>query len=454
MVTREGFDTVVDNAFAGLGFPAEASKFVYPLNMFLPSSDLSPIRRNIQKVIDGLTKWEPKVKKKGVVVPPMITVAGNDYAEALSKMNLLFLRNLWSDGLPLMPATGERVNWILSGTDFPREKVIGKILPKGRIATMEVIATAAAMAGCRPEYMPVLIAAMEGILDPQVYHQHMNTTTGNAYPAVIVNGPIARQVRLNSGYGCLGPSSVYPAGASIGRAIRLLLMDVGGAIPGAGTMAIHGGPARYTGLVFAEDEAGLPKDWKPLNVERGFPPNSNTVTVLAVSGTTEIWEGAALDEVEAKFSLDNFAGVMSVPYGGYFGPVYNPEGAPGILLIARAAAQGFSNLGWTKEKIKTYLWENSKLPESEWLKDRLLGKTGWVRRESPVKDYVKYPMPITVAPENFMIAVAGGEQSGHSYWLQVHGGTIGPTTKQIQVPANWGKLLQKAEEDLGSLPTF
>jgi hypothetical protein len=231
-------------------------------------------------------------------------------------------------------------------------------------------------------------------------------------------------------------------------------MDVGGAIPGSGAMSIYGGPARYTGLVFAEDEAGLPQDWKPFNVERGFPPGSNTVTVLAASGTVEVWEGAALDEKEARLSLDNFAGVMSVPYGAYFGPVFNPDGAPGILLIGRSAAQGFSNLGWSKEKIRTYLWENAKLPESEWLKEKLYGKTGWVRRGLPVKDYVKYPMPITVGPKNFMIVVAGGEQSGHSYWIQVHGGTFGPATKEIKIPKNWGKLLQKAEEDLGPPSAF
>jgi len=445
---------VVNNAFAGLGFPAEASKFVFPLNMFLPGSDLSPIQKNIERVIYGLTKWEPNTKTKGVVVPPMITVTGKDYEESVSTMNLLFLKNLWSDGLPILPATKERVDWLLAGTDFPRDKVIGKILPRGGIATVEVIATAAAMAGCRPEYMPVLIAAVEAILDRPVYHQHMNTSTGNGYPAVVVNGPLAKQIRLNSGYGCLAPSSVYPAGASIGRAIRFLLMDVGGAIPGAGTMSIYGGPARYTGLVFAEDEAGLPKDWKPLNVQRGFPQGSNTVTVLAASGTIEVWEGAALDEREAMLSLGNFAGVMSVPYGAYFGPVYNPDGAPGILLMGRAAAQGFSNLGWSKEKVQTYLWENARLPESEWLKEKLLGKTGWVRRELPVRDYVKYPMPIAVGPKNFMVVVAGGEQSGHSYWIQVHGGTFGPATKEIKIPKNLGKLLQKAEEDLGPPPAF
>lgn len=451
MVTRQGFNVVVDNAFAGLGFSAEAAKHSFPMKMFLPGSDLSPIEKDIDKIILGLTEWKPKKTKKVVVVPAPLTVEGRDYQEAVDKLNFLFLRNLWSDGLPIVPPTEERVSRLLAGTDTPRDKIVGRILPRGGFATVESIATAAAMAGCRPEYMPVLIAAIEAILDPLVYHQHMQSTTGNAHPAVIVNGPVARQIRLNSGYGCLAPSSVYPAGASIGRAIRLLLMNVGGAIPGTGSMSIHGGPARYTGLVFAEDEAGLPAQWQPLNVERGFARGANTVTVLATSGATEIWEGAALDEREALHTLYDFAGCMGVPYGGYFGATFNPEGVPGIALIARTTAQGFANLGWSKEQVRRYLWENSKLPDSEWLR-KMIEHFG--RSSSFLRDHVRYPMPITTAPEKIMIVVAGGEQSGHSYWLQVHGGTFGPATRPIMLPSNWERLLSEAEEDLGPLPAY
>ena len=224
------------------------------------------------------------------------------------------------------------------------------------------------MAGGRPEYLPVLIAAVEAILDPLVYHQHMQTTTGSCHPAVVVNGPIAKQIRLNSGYGCLGPSPIYPAGGPLGRALRLLLMNMGGAVPGKGSMSLYGGPGRYTGLIFAEDEECLPSDWKRLNVERGFAPGTNTVTVLACAGTTEVWRGAAQEETEALKTITNFADTMRVPCGGYFGQVYSPDGAPGILLIGNVAAEGFSKLGWSKEKVKELLWENSKFPDTAWLK--------------------------------------------------------------------------------------
>jgi hypothetical protein len=448
VVTRRGFESVVNNAFAGLGFSADAAKHAFPMKMFLPGGDLSPIEKNLDAIIDGLTRWQPAEVATSAGAS-RLTVEASGYADAARKLNLLFLANRWSDGLPILPPTDEAVQEMLTGTDLSAETVLGKILPRGGVANIEAVAVAAAMAGCRPEYMPVLIASLEAILDPVVDHQHMQSTTGSTHPAAIVNGPVARQIRLNCGYGCLGPSSAYPAGASIGRAIRFLLMNLGGAIPGSGSMSLYGGPGRYTGLVFAEDEQNLPPDWKPLAVERGFPAGTNAVTVIATTGNTSIWEGAALSEKEALYTLFDISGVMRVPYAGYFNHAFNPKGAPGILLVGRATAEGFSNLGWSKDKVKNYLWENTTLADSDWLR-KILAQ--FARRGMYVKDHVRFPMPIALGPENFIIVVAGGEQSGHSYWLQVHGGTFGPASKEIVLPKNWNNLLEKAEEELGPLP--
>lgn len=272
MVVRTGFTQVVGNAFAGLGFPAEAPiVYEFPMEMFLPDSDLTPIKEHITKIVDALITWQPKVKTKGVFHPPMVNIQGNDYQEAITTMNNLFLKYLWSDGLPLLPATEDRVAWILTGTDLPRDTVIGKITPRGGIATVQDLAVSLAMSGGRPEYLPVLIATVEAISQPEWGLERMNATTSSIYPAVIVNGPIARQIRLNASYGCLGPDPLHPSGGPIGRALRLILQNMGGALPGSGTMAIYGA-MRYTNAVFAEDEAGLPSGWKPLSVKRGFAP--------------------------------------------------------------------------------------------------------------------------------------------------------------------------------------
>ena len=458
VVTRKGFSQVVANAYAGFGFPPEApSIYEFPLEMFLPGSDLTPIKENIDKIVYGLTKWDPKTKQKGVIEPGVnIKVAGKNYRDAEDNMNKLFIKNLWADGLPLLPATEERVEWILTGTGLSPSAVVGegKVLPRGGIATVKQLAISLAMAGGRPEYMPVLIAAIEAILKPPLRHQHWQPTTASTYPAFIVDGPVAKQIRLNSGYGCLGPDPQHPAGATIGRAVRLIQMNLGGALPGIGTMAIYGGANRYTNIVFAEDEAGLPQGWKPLSVERGYAPGKNVVTVHAVEGTINI-DGASTTTPEvASTTLSRLAGFISVPSDRYWSYGRQPDYPIGIALIGRGTAKGLADLGWTKEKVKSFLWENTKIPWSmvqkmgtpsdveQWIKD---SKGTLVRGE---------PWPVTVDPKNFMIVVAGGEQSGHTYWIQGGNGPIAATDAEIKLPTNWNNLLKQAEADLGPASAF
>jgi len=444
-VTREGFSQVVANAFAGLGYPAEAPQVIYPVGMFIPGSNLSPIEEKMDELIAGLTKWEPQLKGKGVVSPPKLRVEGKDYEEALANTNKLFLRNMWSDGLPLIPPTEGRVSWMLTGTGLPRDKIVARILPRGGIATVETIAVNLVLAGGRPEYLPVLIAAVEAIGKPQSAHHRMNSTTCSVFPAVIVNGPIAEQIRLGSGYGCLGPDPLHPAGAGIGRALRLLLLGAGGALPGTGTMAIFGGPARYTNIVFAEDEASLPADWKSLGVEQGFSLGSNTVTTYAVASTTNILGAEAGDKESALGTLNRAAGVMGIPSQNYWLEPYNPEGAAGILLMASGTVQGLSRLGWSKEEVKSYLWENSKVPLSK------IGPNIHPRARMKV---TQDPIPISMSPKGIKIVVAGGLQSGHMMWLQVGCCPEQVTSAEIKLPANWEELLRKAEEDLGPAQRF
>ena len=272
-----------------MGLSHDASLFEFPSPMFVPGSDLTPLEENVEQIIYGLTQWEPTVKKRGSEeAPKKVAIEGKDDSDAVTKMNTLFLRNSWGDGLPLLPATEERVNWLLTGTDLPRDTVIGKIMPSGRTATVESLAVCLAMTGGRPEYMPVVIAACRAMIDPRFRHQLMQATTCSVNIAAIVNGPISRQIRLNAGYGCLGPNPRYPAGGCIGRALRLIQQNIGQAIPEFGTMSNFGGSAKWANVVFAEDEGGLPEGWEPLSVERGFSKDSNVITIHAVATATNI----------------------------------------------------------------------------------------------------------------------------------------------------------------------
>lgn len=418
--------------------------------MFLPESDLTPVKESLDKIIDGLTGGREKASKAAVTrEAQIIAVEGAGYEDAVSRMELLFQRKLWSDGLPVKPPTAERVNWILAGTSRSRDQVVGKIMPRGGAATVEAIAVNLAMAGGRPEYLPFLIAAMEAILQPGSRHQSWNSTTCSTFPAVVVNGPAAGRIRLNSGYGCLGPNPLKPAGGCIGRAIRLLLQNVGGAVPQAGTMAIYGSPARYANVFFAEDEEGLPPGWEPLSVERGFASDSNVVTVLPVCSASNLVGTETGTADQALSGLDRFAGFMGVPNGNYYS-LGAYDGAPGIGLMGRGTAEGLAGFGWSKRKVKEYLWENSKIPKFklrglDWMKPEL------AQHRLTREDLRMDPMPITRKPENIIIVVAGGAQSGHGFWMHVGCCTNGPTSSEVQLPANWNDLIQAAEMDLGPM---
>ena len=203
------------NAISGLGLAPDAAMITFPIDMFLPGSDISGIEARKNEFYDALTGWQSSRTKAAAV--PMLKVQGETYEDALQKANHLAITNLWGDGLPLWPATRERVNRILRGTPLPRAHVIGKFPPRGGITTVETCAISLAMAGGRPEYLPVLIAAVEAFLHPESNAEQLQAASGSAYPVVIVNGPIAKQIRLNSGFGCFGPDPQHPAGASIGR---------------------------------------------------------------------------------------------------------------------------------------------------------------------------------------------------------------------------------------------
>jgi hypothetical protein len=446
VITRKTFSGQVIAAMAGQGLPPEAPiMHEWPTDMWLTGADLTPLREGIDYIVEGLTKWESKVKETGLIgAGEKVTVEGEDYEDALTNMNHLFLTRLWGDGLPIMPPVDERVDWILTGTDLPRDSLVGqgKILPRGGISSVESLAVSLAMAGGRPEELPVLIATVEAMTVPEARHESWIATTRSCFPVVIVNGPVGQQVRLTSRYGVLGPDPRFPGSSTIGRALSFLIRILGGAIPGAGTMAIYGF-MRHANAVFAEDEAGLAlSDWPSLAEERGYAKGTNVVTVYpaVTAHQTQLHQafGPSVEEEEIQF-LRRIGGDLGAPglIGGYVADT--PGRTSGMVLIAYNMVKVLSELGWSKERVKEFIKENA-TPTWE-----MLVKYGRV-------DPAATSEPIEIAPP--VLVIAGGDQSNQACLLWDYGHRSGPTSAEVKLPANWDALLAQAEKDLGPIPVF
>ncbi len=270
----------------------------------------------------------------------------------------------WTDGLPIIPATPEAVQRFVEASGRGAKDAIGVIPPRKGRATVEVIAVNAIMAGCRPEYMPVIIAAIEGLLDKSFPLELMQVTTNPMTPFLLINGPIRDRLDINSATGCLGPG--WRANATIGRAIRLTLQNVGGALPGVYSKASFSSPLRYT-YVCGENEEENP--WSPFHTDRGFNRNDSAVTVFKASNYCNIsgGEGVGPDEI-----LRQIATAMPPMYGG---------GDGALLLLGVNHARALHEAGLTKREIQEKLWEFAKVPEEHFAADfvaieRAVGRGG------------------------------------------------------------------------------
>ena len=448
LLGRTDFLGVVRNAVSGMGMPPELPVVAFPVETFLPGSDLSSVQTRKQEFYDGLTVWRSTTNAVSGAGTPLITVMGSTYGDALTKANNLLLTNLWSDGLPIWPATEALVGWILQGTDRPRDAILGKVMPRGGIATVESCAIALAMAGGRPEYLPVLIAAVEAFLDPLSDSEHMQADSAGAFPVIIVNGPITKQIRLNTSFGCLGPDPQRPAGASIGRALRLMQQNLGGAVPGVGAMAMWGA-MRFTNAVFGEDEDNLPEGWLPHATERhGYERGSSSVSMLWATGVTNIRRRgvkAESPEVDALRGMRRMAAYLRSPNLGCL--MGYRHGTPGILMLSPVVANAMAAIGWTKQSIREFLWEHSKIPADELHRD---GIDSWIEadRDPLVRESLNLPYwPHSAHPDNLTLLVAGGGHPTNSYWME--GYTPHVVGRKIETPANFAALLEQASHDIG-----
>lgn len=323
----------------------------------------------------------------------------------LDAINKLYRERRWSDGLPIVPPTVERVDRMLRCTRRTPDEVVARIAPGFGAATVERIAINAVLAGCDPEYLPVLIAVTEAVASPEFNLQGIQATTNPAAIWIIVNGPGARRLEINGTFNCLGEGAW--ANATIGRALRLILRNVGGALPGEMDRATHGQPGKYT-FCCAENEAASP--WPPLHVERGFTPEASTVTVVSAEGTMNMNSHTK----DADELLRVIAETMIHPPSNE----YTHGGEP-WLVIGPEHAEILNRAGLSKAEVKRRLWERSKMRA-----DRMSAKDLQRVRDSRGDELGEIGpdtmLSIARRPEEIGIVVAGGPGT-HSVYVPCFG---------------------------------
>lgn len=350
-----------------------------------------------------------------------------DFAEA----NELFHAKGWTDGLPVIPPTPERVAEFLAAAGLAADHQVGFYDERRIPVTAEKLAINAVMAGCLPEYFPVVVAIMEGMLDPTFRTHVVNSSTGSFTLGFIVNGPIRRQLGMNSNGNVLGPGN--RANSSIGRAIRLIQLNVLGSIPGAGgpdpghgravlDRSMMGQPAKYAGYHIIENEEDFPS-LTPTHVELGFDAEESTVTVLFVAGYE--WLCAHGEQTPEEW-CDTMA--QYVVHSGHL-----QEGGHAVILLPPENAALFVANGWSKQDIREALYVRTRRSVA-WVKE-----SGWkVQWQKPRCEPVEpgdaervMAISGSAAAEDLLIVVCGGPAGAWPYYLY-GGGGLKPITRKIR----------------------
>ncbi len=334
-------------------------------------------------------------------------------------MEFLFDQGL-TDGLPVVPPTPERVLRMLSGTRRDAQEVVATVPPNLAPATVEKIAINAVMAGCRPEYLPVVIAAVEAMCTDEFNIHGVSATTMGATPVIIVNGPIRERIGLNMRLGALGAG--HRANASIGRAVRLVLRNVGGGRPGGTERSTQGNSMKYTAC-FAEWEERSP--WAPLHVERGFAPTDSVVTVFAATGQSLLVD-------QTSRTAKQLGGSFGLRLEGSHHPRAHGAGDVFVVVCPEHVDTLWRD-GMSKDALRARIQEVTARPARELLANDEVG-AGIPPGRVPEAELDR-PIPKFRSPDNIHIVVAGSEAGKFSSildgWASGSVGSI-PTSRKIE----------------------
>ncbi|MGH8663709.1 MAG: hypothetical protein ACREUX_05535 [Burkholderiales bacterium] len=301
--------------------------------------------------------------------------------------NELYQRSGWTDGLPIVPPTEGGVARFLDAAGLSAEDVVGVEPVRRRRITAEKLAIAALMAGCLAEYMPVIVAVVKAMCEPEFGLHGTTASTGGSAPFIVVNGPIRTEFGMNATHNALANAS--RANATIGRSIRLFLLNVLGGIPGQLDRSTLGHPGKFTFCV-AEDEEDSP--WTPLAQERGVPAGQSAVTVLSVESPHQIMNEWTHDPRDV---LDTYAAAIRANMLTY--SIWEGNYA---MVVPKQHRQIFSDAGWGKRRIREYIYETAHVQRREW---RTVGKSAIAGLKDEERTYRALR-----SPDDLLVIAAGG----------------------------------------------
>lgn len=328
-------------------------------------------------------------------------------------INRIYREKRWSDGLPVVPPTAARVECMLQATRRRRDEVIAIVAPGFGAATVERIAINAVLAGCDPEYLPVLIAATEAVADPAFNLQGIQATTNSVAVWLVINGPLAQRLQVNATFNCIGQGAW--ANATLGRAMRLILQNIGGALPGEMDRATHGQPGKYS-FCCAENEDSHP--WQPLHVDRGFAATDSTVTVVGAEGTMNMNTHAKTADELARVIAETMVHPPSNEY---------VHGGEPWFILGSEHAEIFRREGWDKARVKRELWQRSKMAVKHLSVNEIeRARASRTPELGPLSEDTL--LPISPSPDDVQLIVAGGPGT-HSVYVPCFGNSRAVTRR-------------------------
>ena len=318
----------------------------------------------------------------------------DDAGEAIE----FYFRQGWTDGLPVVPPTVERVTQFLDHAGRSPSEILGTEPTRGRVITAEKVAINAVMAGCLPEHLPVVMAAVEAMCEPQFNLHAITASTMGSAVLMVVNGPIVRDLGLNSGVSVFGPG--HRANATIGRAVRLVISNVTGAVSGELDKATLGHAGKYT-MCIAEAEDVSP--WEPLHVERGLTADKSAVTIFAALSPTQARNHEAN---EPEGILASFADAMFAA---------GPSQGEVVLVLCPEHIGHMRSAGWSKTQVKESLFKITQRKVSEW------ARLGPIPGDLAAAD-TEALRPVAQSPDSITVIVAGGAAGAFSDIIPLWGG--------------------------------